>query len=570
MSTTLPHVKEDLAEAEAQLATAQEVLIEALASRSHKTSELGALEAAVAEATHKRNDLRTTRDFIIQRERERGDAATGQFQSVLYISQRVPSVTMEDVAALTGNAQAKNEGCGVTGVLYVFREWFASYLEGSPRELDKLIKKIAVDNRHRLFRIVARDIYGGTGKRLFPRDSLKVKWCIDGAVQGGEPWTAVMRYMETQLDFTHFEPQEPIIARGVGARSGRWFLLKVMPSARYKDHLARFDRDPAEVIKSLSAVRGAVRSVIDRMPGASTMTPHSDGITCAVPASVSSDAVVMMTLQLREAIVAVEPAYFPHIAVLLTTDPADAVCNVDGLTNAVGPALRRLRILTSVGSQEDRPVVLDTLAAAEMLDKSLCVSLGWFEFDGAPTEVHIPSAFGAASPLATWGAFIDHQLRGRIKAGKKRASVTGGSSVGRMSYSTNTLGGERSGMYSANEAALQRSGSQMLVPKTVDPDSIMTAERYCHLPVAGAITEAEIRAEYIKAGPRPSDDTIAVASLQKALYDIDFMGAPPPVHELRQTLKDLGAPMGGEEANPEDERVTFDQFAVLWCRSILR
>ena len=85
MSTTLPHVRADLESAERDLTEAQEALIEALGSRRVRTDAMQELEAAVEEATRRRDDLQSTRDFIINRERERGESSEGKFESVLYL-----------------------------------------------------------------------------------------------------------------------------------------------------------------------------------------------------------------------------------------------------------------------------------------------------------------------------------------------------------------------------------------------------------------------------------------------------------------------------------------------------
>jgi hypothetical protein len=557
MSTTLPHVVEDLREAEAALTVAQDAYIAALSSRAGKLTELADYERAVDEATAKRDDLRSTRDFIIQRERDRGDAdANKKFSSVLYLSQRRPSFTMDDVAVMAQHSRAANEAHGITGALYVFTEWFASYLEGSQRTVEKLLRNVQNDPRHRLFRIVATDLSPDPMKRLLPKESLRVKYCLDSPDTGAPAWTAIVRYLQTQADFANFEPRPAVVAKGVGARSGRWFLLRVSGAHRYAAHLDRVE--PSTAVKSLAAVRDATKQVIERLPGASVLTPFgSQGCLCVMPAGGGADGALVAALALREAIVAAEPACFPHMALLMSKDPADAVYVSDGRVSVVGPALRRLRILHQIAVQDDRSLLIDSVASQELSDRSVTNSFGWFEFDGEPTEVFVPSHLTGDTPLATWALYIDHQLRARAKA-KRRTSVAGGSSA--AARSMNSWGASDALAPSASKSIPSCGGSEYGYDRTrinsaVDPDSIMTAEKFAHLPVVGGVTEAEARAEFDKLHPRESDDTITIAQLQTTIYDIDFMGAPPPIAELRLALKELGAPVGADP-DPENERVT--------------
>jgi hypothetical protein len=586
MSSTLPHVRTDLESAERDLEVAQEALIEALNSRSVRTDAMQDLESAVDEATRRRDDLRSTRDFIVNRERERGESSEGKFESVLYLSLRTPDFTAENIGIMSGRAQQFNEGAGVTGVLYVFDEWFASYLEGPEREIQKLTRKIQADARHTLFRVIARNLFTASGHRLFPKDALKVQWCRETNATSAKPWMNIVRHLENQLNFTAYIPTAHVPAKGVGSRTNRWFLIDVVPSVRYVDYLDRLDsNDTRAMIQSLTNVHGAIKSVVERTAGASVVSPNNNTrVLAIVPANVHADSVVATVLALREAVVTAEPAYFPHIAALLSQSPDDAVADVDGLVTVVGPALRRLRILGDVARQEDRPVLLDTTCQGDLMDVTAAASVGWFEFDGAPAEVFVPSSLSGDSPLATWGGYVDHQLRTRAKAKAKRMSIAGGSSAAAQSMQSwgttegaveSTIGG---GGYSAADG-LSR------VPSTIDPDSVMSADKYAHQPVVGGISEAELRKQFAKGVPRAEDDTITVASMQAMLYDIDYMGAPPPVHELRKTLIDIGVPLSHRRAGDDDDdsdetpfakekdtaldRVNFDQFAVLWCRAML-
>eukprot|EP00672_Neobodo_designis_P020115 CAMPEP_0174831406 /NCGR_PEP_ID=MMETSP1114-20130205/3071_1 /TAXON_ID=312471 /ORGANISM="Neobodo designis, Strain CCAP 1951/1" /LENGTH=598 /DNA_ID=CAMNT_0016065229 /DNA_START=47 /DNA_END=1843 /DNA_ORIENTATION=- len=598
MSTTLPHVRADLESAEKDLAEAQEALIEALNSRSVRTDTMQELEAAVEEATRRRDDLRSTRDFIITRERERGESSEGKFESVLYLSQRAPDFTMEDIGIMTGRAQQFNEGAGITGILYVFDEWFASFLEGPERDVQKLVRKIRADPRHTLFRIVDRNLNSAAGKRLYPKDALKVVWCREANAVASKPWMQIIRHLENQMNFTAYIPTAPVPARGVGSRTGRWFLIDIVPSVRYTDHISRLDQtDTRAMVASLTSVRDAVRTVVERIPGASVVTPNNNTrILSIVPANTPGDTVLTTLLSLRDAILAAESAYFPHISALLSQRPDDAAADVDGTTTVVGPAMRRLRILGDIAMQEDRPVVIDTVLKDDLVDGTAATSVGWFEFDKVPAEVFAPAGLTGDSPLATWGAYVDHQLRMRAKVRAKRMSIAGGSTAaGQSLRSWGTTEGAvestiaTSGGAGAATAAPATDPTEPLgfsrVPSTVDPESIMTAEKAAHRPVVGGITEAELRQQFNQCQPRESDGTIAVSALQSMLYDVDFMGAPPPVHELRQSLVELGVSLAAvrlsdadydDEARPTKEedtslnRVNFDQFAVLWCRALLR
>lgn len=86
-----------------------------------------------------------------------------------YISEASAPVHQLDLRAILDTAQAFNQARDITGCLVYEQGHFAQVLEGGERELERLMKRIARDPRHRNVRIVWS---GPVQKRMFGQWSM--------------------------------------------------------------------------------------------------------------------------------------------------------------------------------------------------------------------------------------------------------------------------------------------------------------------------------------------------------------------------------------------------------------
>jgi hypothetical protein len=77
-----------------------------------------------------------------------------QINQLVYLSQSVKKMSLEDLNAIQRVAKTNNEPLDVTGSLFYNGGWFLQVLEGAPDVLDKLYKKIAKDQRHKNSRVL--------------------------------------------------------------------------------------------------------------------------------------------------------------------------------------------------------------------------------------------------------------------------------------------------------------------------------------------------------------------------------------------------------------------------------
>lgn len=77
-----------------------------------------------------------------------------QINQLVYLSQSVRKMSLEDLNAIQRVAKTNNEPLEVTGSLFYNGGWFLQVLEGAPDVLDKLYKKIAQDPRHKNSRVL--------------------------------------------------------------------------------------------------------------------------------------------------------------------------------------------------------------------------------------------------------------------------------------------------------------------------------------------------------------------------------------------------------------------------------
>ena len=90
---------------------------------------------------------------------------------LVYISQAVRKMSLEDLTSIQKIAKANNEPIDVTGSLFYNGGWFLQVLEGPPATLDKLFHKIEKDPRHKNSRL----LYNEPAKfRTFSRWSMNM------------------------------------------------------------------------------------------------------------------------------------------------------------------------------------------------------------------------------------------------------------------------------------------------------------------------------------------------------------------------------------------------------------
>jgi hypothetical protein len=91
---------------------------------------------------------------------------TVSINQLVYISQSVRKMSVEDLNAILKSAKNNNEALDVTGSLFYNGGWFLQVLEGPAATLDKLYKKIELDPRHKNSRVLYNE---PANFRTFPR-----------------------------------------------------------------------------------------------------------------------------------------------------------------------------------------------------------------------------------------------------------------------------------------------------------------------------------------------------------------------------------------------------------------
>ncbi|PRI11359.1 hypothetical protein B4915_09135 [Leucobacter massiliensis] len=78
----------------------------------------------------------------------------GTLKFLVYTSSAVTRFYEEDLDTLLVEARARNTELGITGLLLYRNDQFIQFLEGPPRHVDALMKKIERDPRHTRVRVV--------------------------------------------------------------------------------------------------------------------------------------------------------------------------------------------------------------------------------------------------------------------------------------------------------------------------------------------------------------------------------------------------------------------------------
>jgi hypothetical protein len=90
---------------------------------------------------------------------------------LVYVSQAVRKMSVDDLHAIQGSAKTNNQPLDVTGSLFYNGGWFLQVLEGPAATLDKLYKKIELDPRHKNSRVLYNE---PATFRTFPRWSMNM------------------------------------------------------------------------------------------------------------------------------------------------------------------------------------------------------------------------------------------------------------------------------------------------------------------------------------------------------------------------------------------------------------
>ena len=90
---------------------------------------------------------------------------------LVYVSQAVRKMSVEDLNSIRNIAKTNNEPMDVTGSLFYNGGWFLQVLEGPLETLTKLYHKIEKDPRHKNSRILYNE---AASFRTFPRWSMNM------------------------------------------------------------------------------------------------------------------------------------------------------------------------------------------------------------------------------------------------------------------------------------------------------------------------------------------------------------------------------------------------------------
>lgn len=93
-----------------------------------------------------------------------------------YISDIVPGLSREQIAAIHQQAERNNQRLGITGVLLVTSRHFLQLLEGPAKQVKARFAVIAADPRHQSVRLVSERL---VQQRQFPHWQMGLKRLLD-------------------------------------------------------------------------------------------------------------------------------------------------------------------------------------------------------------------------------------------------------------------------------------------------------------------------------------------------------------------------------------------------------
>jgi hypothetical protein len=94
------------------------------------------------------------------------------FCHLIYSSFATVRLSQRDLLELLKVARARNEACGLTGMLLYRDGTYLQYLEGRRSDIEELLERLSRDPRHRDIRILKE---GSAAVRLFPEWSMAYK-----------------------------------------------------------------------------------------------------------------------------------------------------------------------------------------------------------------------------------------------------------------------------------------------------------------------------------------------------------------------------------------------------------
>lgn len=411
MTSTLVGIDEDLFLANQELSSLQEKVIMAYEAQDVSTGR--ELEEALRTATLKRDALVDTKAYIVNKERLQD--CSGKLSTVLYLSQMSDDFSVHEVAKIVAHANAKNELSGITGVLYVLRGWFASFLEGSADGIDRLIRKLKADSRHQRFRIVQRTTDVPNVTRRFPNNGLLLRRLETPQTASQQhPEATMLCELSTHLKLQSFVPLLSSVTRGRQAalqvddpslaarpQSLTRYIASMQPHRKGPFFSDALIKQPYEQAALVEAVYHKVRHVVEQSnnslcKGALVSAGHTcDSMLWCFESDLAIEAVQRVTLLFRSLCDTPETQrYCPVIAL----HHAEIEFSMDAGVRATGPALRLLRQHVELAMQRSKGVVLSEAVYEALQDGDNYVSFITTEFSPRrPVDVFVPIALKSFS-----------------------------------------------------------------------------------------------------------------------------------------------------------------------------
>ena len=517
MANSLVGVAADLQEAELAGASAQQAVIDAFEA-GKGTSEGAPLEQALSLAQSKRSDLQDTYNYIMKKERNRGESA-GKLTSLLYLSQWGPTFHPSDVPRLSFECNAKNELVGVTGALYVLRGWFASYLEGSDAAIEKILRKLRSDPRHVNFTVMKylRNEQGAL--RKFPDNGLKLVYVEtpQTAIQP-HPEATILCELSVHAKFRNFTPPLDVVTRGrnpADASTGEPIQLRryAIVVAPYKHFLEEAVPNPLQQLPVMEKVMHKVKDVIEQVKSdgrGAIVTPHHGRIVSLLQTDVPEEAIdraKRIFLSIRQDIET--EMYCPMVGVLF----GDVISVMDGSCTVVGPMLRLIRFHEVVAQDAGLGVYTSEQVANEARRIGLQTK-GSYLYGKGPIDVFVPNEFAA------------HDWSQIIALNKEKALQ--------------------------QEIPLRTPGG---LKKTVRKAHQPTSDEISAVPTKGLASQDELRELYQRLGPN-EDGTLLRCNLDAWLHSQDNKGVPMNSNEVSELFDRC-------QAVSDPVSINFEQFCLF-------
>jgi hypothetical protein len=522
MANSLVGVAADLHEAELSVAAAQQAVIDAFEG-GKGTAEVRPLEEALARAQSKRSDLQDTYNYIMKKERSRGECA-GRLTSLLYLSQWGPTFHPSDVPRLAFECNSKNELVGVTGALYVLRGWFASYIEGTDAAVERILRKLRTDPRHVNFVVMRYNRNEPGAVRKFPDNGLKLVYVEtpQTAIQP-HPEATILCELSVHAKFRNFTPPLDAVTRGRNAEDAstgeplqlRRYVVSVAPYRHFFDAVP----NPLQQLPIMEKVMYKVKEMIERSNNSNcqgaVVTPHQGRIVCLLQTEDPVEALqraVKIFLSVRQDIET--EAYCPMVGVHY----GDVTSVMSGSCTIVGPILRSVRFHEIIALELGLGVYASEHVANEARRAGLQTK-GSYMYGKGPVDIYVPNEFAV------------HDWKDIIATAKEKARADA----------------------SSQESPLRSPGG---LKKTVRKAHQPTSDEISAVPPKGLVAEEELRELYKRLGPDPSDGTLLRCNLDAWLHSQDNQGVPMNSSEVGDLLDRC-------QAVEDPVRLNFEQFCLF-------